>query len=133
MGFSPKGLNIIDHLIHDLGGPEEIHERFGAVFAGIPLTGRDEAEKRISYFLSRIDFSGPSVDYRRTLGHYATVSAAACVLAFQCVQKGFILPALHGGRKTSLNKKGILMLALGPKISAVALYPEAADRNSIQL
>ena len=105
-------------------GPLE--DRFGAVFAGIPGAVRPLAERRLERILQASGFSGPVVDYRLQLGEYATVAAAACVLAGACVKAGGLPPALCRGRPRTLQGKGILLLGLGTKLSAVAVEGQAS-------
>jgi 3-oxoacyl-[acyl-carrier-protein] synthase-1/3-oxoacyl-[acyl-carrier-protein] synthase II len=117
-GDAAGGVGALARALQEMG---RLDERFGAVFVGIPGAVRETAETQLAEFLSATDFSGPVVDYRRTLGQYATVSAAACVLAREYVRAGHIAPALGGDGGVSLEGRGILLLGLGPKVSAIAI------------
>jgi 3-oxoacyl-[acyl-carrier-protein] synthase-1/3-oxoacyl-[acyl-carrier-protein] synthase II len=118
-GDTAGGIGALAQALQDMG---RLDERFGAVFAGIPGAFRETAETQLAGLLSATDFPGPVVDYRRTLGQYATVAAAACVLAREYVRAGHISPALAGEGGVSLDGRGILLLGLGPKVSAIAIH-----------
>jgi 3-oxoacyl-[acyl-carrier-protein] synthase-1/3-oxoacyl-[acyl-carrier-protein] synthase II len=120
LGYSPEDSNGIPDLIRALGGTETINQKFGALFAGIPWASQEAAREQLERFLKETGFSGPVVDYRRVLGNYATVSAAACVLALNFVRQGRLPPAMAETGDGSLQGRGILMIGLGPNLSAVA-------------
>jgi len=121
LGFPTQDSEVIHHLVRALGGAARVGERFGAVLAGIPWAVRETAEGQLSGFLAETGFSGPVLDYRKTLGQYAAVSASACVLALHFVRTGSIPAMLGGGVENSLGGKGILLLGLGTRVSAVAV------------
>jgi len=112
---------VIDSMISTLGGTGSINKRFGALFVNIPWAFRKEAIEQLCRFVSLTGFSGPTVDYRRVLGQYATVSAVACVIAEHLARTGRLAPAFTKGEEVSLDGKGILMLGLGPKVSAISV------------
>ncbi len=121
LGFPEDSVEGIGPLVHALEAMGPLGQRFGAVFAGIPAASRETAEKQLAGVLGATGFSGPVVDYRRTLGQHATASAAACVLAREYVRAGRIAQALGGDGAVSLEGRGILLLGLGPKVSAIAV------------
>jgi hypothetical protein len=121
LGYGEEGEKVIDSLLATLGGTELINKRFGALFVNIPWAFREEALGQLRRFVSLTGFSGPTADYRRLLGQYPTVSAVACVLAERFARTGRLPPAFTNGGDVSLDGKGILMLGLGPKVSAIAV------------
>jgi 3-oxoacyl-[acyl-carrier-protein] synthase-1/3-oxoacyl-[acyl-carrier-protein] synthase II len=58
-------------------------------------------------------------DFRRVLGEFATAGAAAAAIAVRLVRAGVVPAALAGGRETSLRGRGILLLGLGARVTAV--------------
>ena len=122
LGFPVRGLEVIQHLVRALGGAARICEQFGGVMVGIPWAVRDTANEQLSCFLAETGFPGLVVDYRRVLGQYATVSATACVLGLHFVRNGRIPAVLGGSAENSLGGKGILLLGLGTKVSAMAVH-----------
>ncbi|MBI5487879.1 MAG: beta-ketoacyl synthase chain length factor [Deltaproteobacteria bacterium] len=114
-------------LVEALGGAEAVRARFGAVFTADPAaTSRpaaadDAAASPRREFGEQAHFEGPVIDARRLLGAYATVSAAATVVAVELVRAGTLPAALAGGRDLPLEGRGILVASLGPRPAAIAV------------
>lgn len=114
-------LSAIPELLAALGGAAEIRRRFGAVMVGIPGAARDVAEKQLTAFLDLSGLSAPVIDYRRHIGEFAAASAVAAVLALEFVKDGAVSGGLCPGKDCRLIDKGILVLGLGPWVTAVAV------------
>ena len=110
-------------LIDRLGGVSQLDKRFGAVMAGIPAAHAGQAGAQLSTFIQYSGFKGPVVDYRRWVGQFASASAVAVVLAIDIVKKGVVPGALCNCADVPLKGKGILVLGLGPCLTAVGVYP----------
>lgn len=135
--YTGNNPDVISSLILKLGGSKMIHDRFGAVFIGIPKGFRNKADEQLNQFLSGI--SEPCtpliIDYRGFLGEFASASAAAAVIASHFVMKGKI-PAnvcsysckKGAGAESApvqdfhLNGKSILMLNFGEFVTAIYIY-----------
>jgi 3-oxoacyl-(acyl-carrier-protein) synthase len=110
-------------MVDNLAGEAAIGERYGAVFAGIPMAQREQGRRQLKEFLSLTDFSGGVVDYRRWTGEYAAASAVAACCAARFVKEGTI-PELPGHAPVGpLHGKGILLLGLGDFVTAVGILP----------
>jgi 3-oxoacyl-[acyl-carrier-protein] synthase-1/3-oxoacyl-[acyl-carrier-protein] synthase II len=106
-------------LVSALGGAEIIRGKYDALFAGIPGADDARAREQMNIFLSLTGFPGPVIDYRRYTGQYAAASATASVLAVRLIANGIIPRSLTGAEDLVLEKKGILILGLGPQITAL--------------
>ena len=115
--------NIMASLIERLGGPENINRNFGAVLAGLPAGIYSESLKQLHLFIQKTGFDGPTIDYRRLVGQFASASAVAAVLAVTWVKTREIPLHLNGKEKLHRNGKGILLLGLGSFVTAVGVYP----------
>ncbi len=106
-----------------LGGKAAIGERYGAVFAGIPMARRESGRRQLDEFLSLTGFAGGVVDYRRWTGEYAAASAVAACCAARFVKEG-IVPGLPGHSPIGpLDGRGILLVGLGDFVTAVGILP----------
>ncbi len=114
---------VMMRLIGELGGPQQIRDRYSAIFAGIPATYDESGRKQLDEFLSFTGFGGPVIDYRRWIGEFASASAIAAFLAVQCVQHFELLEKMHGQKLCSLSGRGILLLGLGDFVTAVEVMP----------
>lgn len=108
-----KDPDIPDALVRHLGGPGGVGSRFGVLLAGIPAAQRQMGEAQLERFVSRTDFRGVVIDYRRLTGEFAAASAVAAVAAVRIVADGAVPPALRGGGDGELNGKGALVIGLG--------------------
>jgi len=117
--YSKDNPSIILSLIDNLGGPDRIKSKYGALLAGIPGSHRDTGSNQLSQFISGSGFEGPVIDYRRLTGEFASASAVAAVLAVCFAREGKIPEALCGRKSSSLNGKGILIIGLGKFVTAV--------------
>ncbi|MCJ7687695.1 MAG: beta-ketoacyl-[acyl-carrier-protein] synthase family protein, partial [Desulfobacteraceae bacterium] len=122
--YSKDNPSIISSLIDNLGGPDRIKSKYGAVFAGIPGSHRDTGSNQLSQFLTGSSFEGPVIDYRRLTGEFASASAVAAVLAVCFAREGNIPEALCDRESSSLNGKGILIIGLGKFVTAVELITQ---------
>lgn len=109
----------VQSLMRDLGGPEAIRGKYGAVFAGMPSGERANCENQINELTSAVDFQCPIIDFRRWIGDFGSATAVAAALAVNLVKNGKIPGYLSGGSETSLNGKGILLLGLGRFLTAI--------------
>jgi len=112
----------MEKLICELGGPEAIAKKYGAVFAGMPAAQHDSCAAQLRLFAEISGCACPVVDYRKTTGEFASASALAAGLAVSCVTAGRLPPALHAAGP-SLGGLGILLLGLGRSITAVEVLP----------
>ena len=111
-------------LVERLGGAEGVGRDYGAILAGLPADCRSQAGEQLADFLSQSRFDGPVIDYRRIIGQFGAASAVAVVLAVQMVGQGLVPAPLSGGADVPLNGKGVLVLGLGPYLSAVRIAPQ---------
>ena len=123
--YKPAGRSnsVVSSLIDQLGGPENIQNRFGAIFAGIPAAERSFAETQIDDFLSFSGIHMPVIDYRKYIGEFASASAVAVTIAVRLVQHGYSPGFFCDGEDLFLNNKGILVIGTGSFITAVEVYP----------
>ena len=117
--YSKDNPSIISSLIDDLGGPDRIKNKYGALLAGIPGSHRERGRDQLSQFLEGSGFEGPVIDYRRLTGEFASASAVAAVLAVCFAREGNIPEALCDRESSSLNGKGIIIIGLGKFVTAV--------------
>ncbi|MBI5553047.1 MAG: beta-ketoacyl synthase chain length factor [Desulfobacterales bacterium] len=115
------GPEAVHHLIESLGGARAIRETCGAVLAGIPAAHAAQAARDLAAFAAASGFDGPVIDYRRAVGQFGAASAVAAVLALRMVQGQAVPAALAGGVECPLEGKGVLLLGLGPYLSAVRI------------
>jgi 3-oxoacyl-[acyl-carrier-protein] synthase-1/3-oxoacyl-[acyl-carrier-protein] synthase II len=109
-------------LLDQLGGASHLDKRFGAVMAGIPAAYVRQAGAQLRAFLQHSGFKGPVVDYRRWTGQFASASAVAVVLSIEMVKRGVVPGALCDREDALLEGKGILVLGLGPHLTALGVY-----------
>jgi 3-oxoacyl-[acyl-carrier-protein] synthase-1/3-oxoacyl-[acyl-carrier-protein] synthase II len=112
----------VSSLINHLGGPENIQDRFGVILAGIPEAERFMAESQMDDFLSFSGIRMPVIDYRKTIGDFASASAVAVTIAVHLVGQGFIPGLLGSGNDLFLNDKGILVMGAGSVITAIEVF-----------
>jgi len=118
-----SGPAAVHHLVETLGGAQVLSQTCGAILAGIPAAHAEPAARDLSLFVTAGGFDGPVVDYRRAIGQFGAASAVAAVLALRMVQAQAVPAALAGGVERPLNGKGVLLLGLGPYLSAVRIAP----------
>jgi 3-oxoacyl-[acyl-carrier-protein] synthase-1/3-oxoacyl-[acyl-carrier-protein] synthase II len=123
LGAAPGAEAGIDALLAALGGAERVRREFGAVFVGLPGDERTDAERRRREFVDATGFGGALVDVRSMLGAFATVAAPAAVVAVRAVRAGSLPAGPGGGRERPLDGKGILLLGLGARRTAVEVLP----------
>jgi len=114
---------VVSSLVDQLGGPEKIQDRFGALLTGIPAAERSVAETQINDFLSFSGIQMPVIDYRKYIGDFASASAVAVIIAVHLVQQGHIPGFFCDGKDLFMKDKGILVMGLGSYITAVEVYP----------
>jgi 3-oxoacyl-(acyl-carrier-protein) synthase len=111
-------------MIERLGGAPNIRDTYAAVLAGCPAAHRRRTDQQLTDFMTLSRFEGPVIDYRRFSGEFAAASAVAAVMGVDMVREG-IVPAAHaGGADVGLNGKSILLLGLGPYMTAVRIFAQ---------
>ncbi len=110
---------VVASLAKQLGGPDQVNARYGALLAGIPAAGRREGQRQLKAFLAQTGFGKPVIDYRRITGQFASASAVAAVLAVKFLENGKIPTAYANGGTVALNPKKVLLLGLGDFVTAV--------------
>lgn len=106
-------------LAAQLGAGRPIGRAYGIILAGIPDAHREMAVSQLAAFISQSGFKGPVIDYRRMIGQFGAASAVAAVLAVRMVAEGRVPAGLTGGEEQFLDGQGVLVLGLGPHVSAV--------------
>ena len=106
-------------LVEQLGGTELFAKRFGVLYVGLPAEERNLAEKQLERLLSITNFTGQIVDYRKLLGEYPTVSAAATAAAVELVKRTAQNPS-----KPTSEIESVIILGLGNRVSAVEVFSE---------
>lgn len=109
----------VNRLIACLEG--DIGSRYGAVLAGFPAAHCESGRRQLEAFLATTSFPGPVIDYRQATGEFASASAAAAVLAVEMVRSGAV--PVPNGNPQALNGRGILILGLGPYVTAMEVMP----------
>ncbi|MFP4476864.1 MAG: beta-ketoacyl synthase N-terminal-like domain-containing protein [Desulfatibacillaceae bacterium] len=127
LGHAPDGEvdAAVNGMIEATGGPEFFAQNVGAVFAGLPGACRNTARQRLDALVARTGHTGPVVDYRDLLGQFGAASAAACAAAWELCADGAIPAALAGGDAFDLAGRGVLLVGLGWKLSAVLVRRRA--------
>ncbi|MFH2006596.1 MAG: beta-ketoacyl synthase N-terminal-like domain-containing protein [bacterium] len=110
----------VEELVDRLGGASDLRRRLGALWLGLPL--RDPAlvaaQRKTLERLLGPDL--PTIDYRRWLGHYPTVSAVAVVLALHALNGELPLSGLADGKSSGAPSGPVhLVLELGSPLSAL--------------
>lgn len=119
--YACAAADAIPSLVQTLGGAGRIGEVYAAVFAGMPRGTLDSSRKQLDEFLESAAFSGPVIDYRSFLGEFGSAAAAAAVAASQYAKEGTLPGALCNGVDLSLRGKRILLLGLGPSVTAIEI------------
>jgi 3-oxoacyl-(acyl-carrier-protein) synthase len=112
--------DIVSSLVAKLGG-NEIEDRFGVIFAGIPLAFRKQGEAQLKKFLKMVGCRCPVIDYRRLIGEFASASAVAVALASVFKKTGKIPESFREKTAGSLDKKEILLLGFGKFLTAITI------------
>ncbi len=123
MAYSHNNHQIIPSLIRALGGGKRITEQFGAVMAGIPAAQRAQGTKQLEDFISLAEYPHPVIDYRRSVGEFASASAVASVLAVSFVNAGEIPENVCSRQNVPLRGRGVLVLGFGRFVTAVEVSP----------
>jgi len=119
LASAPDESMLPEGLVPALGGGPRVRDSFGAIFARIPVDEREAAERRLDAFRRETGFAGPVLDIGRALGHFAAASAVATVMAVRLLRDGRVPAALAGGRDVALEGRGVLLLGLGRRASAL--------------
>lgn len=115
------GPGAIASLVRSLGGAGAINETCAAVFAGMPGAEKETCQKQLDEFLKTTGFTGPVIDYRALLGEFGTATAAAAAVAAHFAKEGTVPAALASGTDLQLRGKRLLMVGLGPFVTAVEI------------
>jgi len=111
--------SVMPSLMDRLSHGKSIQEKYEVIFVGIPAACRNRGQEQLATFLSMSGFEGPVIDYRNITGEFASASAVASVLAIGCLERGGLPGNLWRGKSVPLNEKGILLLGLGDRVTAV--------------
>jgi hypothetical protein len=118
----PDATGGVDGLLDVLGGAERIRQAYGAVLAGMPAAHRGQAGDQLARFVSRCQYDGPVIDYRRQTGEFATATAVAAAAAVKIMEQGALAqPGEHGGL-LALEGRDILLLGMGPCVTAIRIF-----------
>ena len=120
---SHRQVDAIGETVADLGGAENLNFRFGAILAGLPAAHRTMARDQLNRFLKISGFDGPVIDFRRLTGEFATATAIAAVAGVHWVATDTVGAPGVGQNPQPLNGKGVLVLGLGPTITATTICP----------
>lgn len=104
----------LQRMITDLGGPDQIGQRYGLVLAGIPAAQRALGERQIAQFTSETGYGGPVIDYRKFIGEFAAASAVATVYAAAWVKENL---------DKGVSSQGALVIGLGEALTAIEVAP----------
>ena len=106
----------IDALIEALGGVQTLNGKYALLLAGIPAAVREEGEGQLARFMAQSGCKAQVIRYRELTGEFASASAVAAVMAVSFLASGQV-----PGDALALesNNKGILVLGLGPYLSAM--------------
>ncbi|MCP4578456.1 MAG: 3-oxoacyl-ACP synthase, partial [Deltaproteobacteria bacterium] len=116
--------HVISSLIHGLGGPKRINNRYGMLLLGIPAAFREKGDKQLREFLSLAGFEKPVIDYRKLTGEFASASAVAAVMAVSFLKDRTVPGRFFGGKDLLLNGKGVLVMGLGNFITAMEVMSQ---------
>ncbi|MCU0614532.1 MAG: beta-ketoacyl-[acyl-carrier-protein] synthase family protein [Desulfobacterales bacterium] len=119
-GNADQDPDIISSLVEKLGG-RKIDKCFGGILAGIPAAYRNRGERQLKLFLELTDCRCPVIDYRRSIGEFASASAVAVALATVFKRMGEIPESLSGRADRSLDEKGVLVLGFGKFVTAITI------------
>ena len=108
-------------VLTSLGGAGGLNRRFGVILAGLPAAHRGMAQNQLDRFIGSGDFTGPVIDFRQLTGEFATATAIATVAAVHWVTTDTVVRA-PGTPPQALNGKGVLVLGLGPSVTAITIY-----------
>lgn len=112
-------------LLAALGGGASLRNRYALLLVGIPAAARQEGEAQLAGFLARSGLAIPVIRYRELTGEFASASALAAVMAASFLaadRAGGMLPACLPRDTFADGGKGILVLGLGPYLSAMEFF-----------
>jgi 3-oxoacyl-(acyl-carrier-protein) synthase len=117
-----KADGVIEALVDSLATLDKLGE-YALILAGIPAAMHEEGAKQLEQFMALSKLSVPVVDYRKSIGEFASASAVATVLAASFLESGVIPGALTGGSDIVITGRTskILVLGLGQYITAIEL------------
>lgn len=113
----------VEALLADLGGGDGLNRRYGAILAGLPAGHRSMATVQLDRFTTLGDFHGPVFDFRRLTGEFATATAIAAVAGVHWVETGITGATGNCRPPRPLNGRGVLVLGLGPYLTATTICP----------
>jgi 3-oxoacyl-[acyl-carrier-protein] synthase-1/3-oxoacyl-[acyl-carrier-protein] synthase II len=105
-------------LVSALGGRESTG-KYDLIMVGIPADSRETGDAQLEEFLSQSSYEGAVARYRDIIGEYGSSSATAAALAARFLAVGAIPGCFTGGDAIDVDKQGILIIGLGPFITAV--------------
>jgi len=115
----------VDALLAALGGEPFLKDRYALLLVGIPAAARQEGEDQLARFLARSGLAIPVIRYRKLTGEFASASAVAAAMAASflgAAGEGGTLPACLPAESFADGKRGILVLGLGPYLSAMEFF-----------
>ncbi|NNL75610.1 MAG: 3-oxoacyl-ACP synthase [Desulfobacterales bacterium] len=115
---------VITSLIQQLGGPQQINDRYGVLLAGIPAACRGDGAIQLQNILSETGYKNPVIDYRRITGEFASASAVAAVMAANFIQDGKVPQPLCDGDAFPVSHKGAIIIGMGKFITAMEIVPQ---------
>ena len=118
---SAANAGCVEDLITRMGGPRQASQAFAALLVGIPAIHRLQGERQLARFIQLCNFSGPVIDYRRQTGEFASASATAAVAGVRLAEQGYVPAPLAGGSDLALAGRSLLVLGLGPYVTAVRI------------
>jgi 3-oxoacyl-(acyl-carrier-protein) synthase len=116
---APEDPRQVRELVASLIGAGEIPDRFGLILAGMPAAHRTLCRTQLDAFLEMAGYSGEVIDYRRLTGEFAASTAVATVFAASWVQARQASGATSGRRAPASRAGAVLILGLGPVLSAI--------------
>jgi hypothetical protein len=111
-------------LIEQLGGSRNIRDTYGVIMAGCPAAHRRLTGRQLKDFMTASRFEGPVIEYRRFTGEFAAASAVAAVMGVDMIREGNVSAAHVGGADIGLKGRSILLLGLGPYMTAVRIFAQ---------
>ncbi len=123
--------DVIEALLKELGGAEQLQNRSALILAGIPYAMQQQGEEQLSRFIQLADLSIPVVSYRKFTGEFASASAMAAAFAVSFLENGAVPGAFCGGEDILLDRpdNSILLLGFGEYITAVELCKTGVNSN----
>ncbi len=105
-------------LIEALGGATVVCARYASIMVNIPGALRSHGEALLKRFLDQSGFAGTVLDIRRSMGEFATVTAAATAVAAGMVAHD------RSGKQLGAGGQGVLLLSFTEFVTALEVFPQ---------